>query len=228
MAEALGRVQEQERNLLLSVSHDLRTPLTSIRGWAEAITDGAAEDVPAAAGVIVEETRRLGRLVDDLLELAKLDARQLSLRPVPVDVGDEVGRAAARLAPGLTESGVALTVDAPTGVAVEADPDRLAQVVGNLVDNAGKYARSAVSVCVTSSSRQAVIEVADDGPGIAAVDLPHVFDRLYAGRRADRGPASSGLGLAIVAELVAAMGGDVTAESPPGRGAVLTVRLPRS
>jgi signal transduction histidine kinase len=115
---------------------------------------------------------------------------------------------------------------APPGIAVDVDPDRLAQVVGNLVDNAGKYAASTVSVRVLASDRRALVEVADDGPGIAPADLPHVFDRLYAGRRADRGPAASGLGLAIVAELVAAMGGDVAAESPPGRGAILTVRLP--
>jgi two-component system sensor histidine kinase BaeS len=228
MAESLGRSRERERNFLLSVSHDLRTPLTSIRGWAEAIADGTAADPAPAAEVIVEQTVLLGRLVEDLLELAKLDARQLSLRPVALELGEEVHRAASRLEPGRRDHGIALRVESEAGVHVEADPDRLGQIVGNLVENAGKYARARVVVRITSRDAFAVIEVEDDGPGITVADLPNVFDRLYAGRRADRGPVPSGLGLAIVAELVDAMGGLVSADSPPGKGAVLTVRLPRS
>ena len=226
MAAALGRSRDLDRNFLLSISHDLRTPLTSIRGWAEAIADGTAPDAATAAGVITGEAARLGRLVEDLLELAKLDSRQFPLRPVPVDVGEEVERAVTPFGPGLAEHDVRLQVVAPRGIVADLDPDRLAQVVANLVENAGKYASSAVSVTVAASADGAAIDVVDDGPGIAAAERERVFERLYAGRPAGRGAVASGLGLAIVAELVAAMGGRVQCEAGVGGGTVMSVRLP--
>ena len=228
MAEELERSRGLERQFLLSVSHDLRTPLTSIRGYAEAIADGTAPDQGHAATVILGEARRLERLVRDLLDLAKLEARRFSLHPEVVDLTDVAAGTADGFAPEAAEAAVTVTIEAPsTPVAVSADPDRLAQVAANLLENALKYAASAVRLAVSSDGGWAQLAVIDDGPGIAADDLPHVFERLYVAQREPRRQETgSGLGLAIVRELVTAMGGTVAASASPAGGAVLTVRLP--
>ena len=218
MAEELERSRGLERQFLLSVSHDLRTPLTSIRGYAEAIADGAAEPGRAAT-VILAEARRLERLVRDLLDLAKLDARRFSLQPETVDLVDVAAGTADGFAPEAAEAGVAITVDAPVPVLVDADPDRLAQVAANLVENALRHARADVWLVVSADGEWAQLAVVDDGPGIGPDDVARVFDRLH---------ARSGLGLAIVRELVGAMGGSVAAGNAEGGGATLTVRLPLS
>jgi two-component system sensor histidine kinase BaeS len=223
MAQSLEEARDRERHLLLSVSHDLRTPLTSIRGFAEAITDGAVEDTAQAAGVIIAESRRLERLVGDLLDLTKLEANQMSISLRPTDVAEVVSTTAEGFRPSAERSGVQLSVHLPSDAHALAmiDPDRLAQILANLVENALVFARTSVVVTLSvpaSSPPSAgqVITVDDDGPGIAAADLTRVFDRFY---QADHGPnrqLGSGLGLAIVAELVSAMGGKVRAESPVG------------
>ena len=220
MAVSLARARGLERQFLMSVSHDLRTPLTSIRGFAEAIADGAAPDAERAARVIASESRRLERLVQDLLQLAKLDAREFSLDLRPVDLPEVVADSGEGFRPTADELGISLTVDAgaPGSIAVEADPDRLAQVVANLVENALKYASASVRVAAAWSDGHPVVWVDDDGPGIAPADLPHVFDRLFMASRYPARQVGSGLGLAIVAELVEAMGGAVRAESPGGAG----------
>ncbi len=224
MAAALERSRSLEQQFLLSVSHDLRTPLTSIRGYAEAIDDGNV-DPKRAAAVIRAESARLERLVADLLDLAKLQARAFTFAIEPVDVSAAVHTAtqgAAGSMPGISFQPVT------TGpLTVRADPDRLAQVLANLVENAGKYARSAVIVTAREDSGWAVVTVDDDGPGIAPHDLPHVFERLYVARdRPERRENSSGLGLAIVRELVVGMGGDVVAGVATNGGARLSCRLP--
>ena len=217
MADSLARARGLERQFLLSVSHDLRTPLTSIRGFAEAIADGAAEDTQRAAVVIATESRRLERLVRDLLDLAKLDARRFSLDARPVNLGEVVADTVEGFRPAADGFGLRLAVDVgpPDGPPdALADPDRLAQVVANLVENAIKFANADVHVGTAWARGEPVLWVDDDGPGIPADDVAHVFERLYtSGRRADRA-VGSGLGLAIVAELVTAMGGCVRAESP--------------
>lgn len=218
MTEGLARAKGLERQFLMSVSHDLRTPLTSIRGWAEAIADGAAEDTRAAA-IIGSEAARLQRLVQDLLDLAKLDARSFSLHPVTVDLVPLVAAAAESFRPSTDEAGLHLTLDLPEGpVPVLADPDRLSQVVANLIENAYKYARRDLRVRVASSPGAAVVAVEDDGPGIPAADLDHVFERLYQVEHSPARQAGSGLGLTIVKELTTAMNGQVRVESPTGRG----------
>lgn len=234
MAEALARSRRLERQFLLSISHDLRTPLTSIRGYAEAISDGAAPDPAKAAAVIAGEARRLERLFQDLLDLARLDARRFAIDVRRVDVAEVAASAAEGLRIVLDEAGLVLTVepcDEPLPVA--ADGDRLAQVVANLVENAGKHARGAVRVATVTIPTEpgvAALLVEDDGPGIAPDDLPHVFERFYTtGRRPGSRGGGTGLGLAIVAELVQAMGGEVRAVSPtsPGGGTRMVVRLRR-
>jgi signal transduction histidine kinase len=235
MAERLSGARERERQLLLSVSHDLRTPLTSIRGYAEAIQEGVASDAGAAAGVIVNESRRLERLVADLLDLARLGADRLSLHMTATDVGDVVSETLRGFRPTAEAAGVTLSSrdDAP-GLLVAADPDRFAQVIANLVENGLGFARRAVTVSVVSPPSSVppavgyvLVLVEDDGPGIASEDLGRVFDRFY---QADRGAAARrgvGLGLSIVAELVRAMGGHVRAESPiaDGGGTRMVVAL---
>jgi signal transduction histidine kinase len=219
MAASLAKAQGAQRQFLMSVSHDLRTPLTSIRGFAEAISDGATDDVEYAAGVISSEARRLERLVTDLLELAKLDSGAFSLHCGPVDLSKVVTEATRAFAPAASEQGLAIAIEtAPAGeVWCDADPDRLAQVVANVVENALKYATSQVTVkAARFDDDRPTVLVEDDGPGIPPQDLGHVFERLYQGRLPADRKVSSGLGLAIVDELVSAMGGEVRAESPIG------------
>ncbi len=225
MAQSLEDSRARERQLLLAVSHDLRTPLTSIRGFAEAIHDGAVEDSAMAADVIIAESRRLERLVGDLLDLTKLEARQMSIALRPTDVAEVVATTAEGFRPAAAKNGLAVVLRVPgqdgapapvPALPVVADPDRLAQLLANLLENAITYARSTVTVALGAdhASGLCVITVEDDGPGIVSGDLQRVFERFY---RADRGPnrqMGSGLGLAIVAELAAAMGGTVRAESP--------------
>lgn len=223
MAQSLEEARDRERHLLLSVSHDLRTPLTSIRGFAEAITDGAVEDTAQAAGVIIAESRRLERLVGDLLDLTKLEANQMSISARPTDVAEVVSTTAEGFRPSAERSGVQLTVHLPSDVQPLAmiDPDRLAQILANLVENALAFARTSVVVTLSGPASPTlsggqVITVEDDGPGIAAADLTRVFDRFYQADHGPNRPLGSGLGLAIVAELVSAMGAKVRAESPVG------------
>lgn len=233
MAESLARAKAAERHFLQSVSHDLRTPLTSIRGFAEAIEDGATGDVVAAATVIASEARRLERLVGDLLALATLEARRFTLDPQPLDLHEVALAAAAGFVPSGAEMGVTISVTGGPGVGVRADADRLGQVIANLVENALRHARSTVTVGAGATASGPELWVTDDGPGIAPDDLPRVFDRLYGLRQRPDGagpgrPIGSGLGLTIVFELVSAMGGAVRADSPVTNdgGTRMVVTLP--
>ena len=216
MTESLERSRGLERQFFMSISHDLRTPLTSIKGWAEAIADGAA-DGRRAGDIIGAEARRLERLVQDLLDLAKLDSHAFSLQLVATDVGEVVADTAESLRPAADEAGLSLEVQVPT-VRLEAvaDPDRLAQVVANLVENAYKFARSRIRVAASPAAGGALVGIEDDGPGIAAADLPHIFDRLHQSARTPTRQVGSGLGLAIVKELTEAMGATVRVDSPVG------------
>ncbi len=237
MAAELSRHRVLERAFLMSISHDLRTPLTSIRGYAEAVAEGAADDEESrrrAATIIEAEARRLERLVADLLELARLDAREFSLHPGPVDVAEVVRHSAMALEPAAREAGLRLAVAGHAGPLVAtADPERLAQVVANLVENAIKYAATTVEVAVRpgppavpGGGGAVEIGVADDGPGIDPDDLPRVFERLYTSRRQPGRKVGTGLGLAIVRELVSAMGGHVgvAATSEGGTRFVVTLQ----
>jgi two-component system sensor histidine kinase BaeS len=229
MAEQLDSARGQERAFLLSVSHDLRTPLTSIRGYAEAIADGTAADGATrrrAAVVIASESRRLERLVADLLDLARLDSRQFSLRTQPFDAVTVVRDALDAFRPAAADLGVELRYEAPPTAGVDTDPERLGQIVANLVENALKYARSRIDVEVLATE---VLElrVHDDGPGVDPDEVGHVFERLYTARDTPGRTVGTGLGLAIVRELAVAMGGHAAASAAGGSGgATFTVRLP--
>ena len=215
----------------MAISHDLRTPLTAIRGYAEALTEGAMEDTARAGGIIATEANRLERLVGDLLDLSRIDARRFTLQPVDIDVVDAVAATVDAFQPAAAASLVTLRgpLDS-TPALVTADPDRLAQVVANLVENALAYCEQEVDVSAEpTEDGGAQIAVSDDGPGIPVDDLPKVFEPHFRSDRVGR-RLGTGLGLAIVAELVTAMGGTIKVMSPrPGRetGTRMTVHLPR-
>ncbi len=218
MGANLVRARDQERQFLLSVSHELRTPLTSIRGYADAVLDGTAVDAGAAATVISAEARRLERLVQDLLDLARLDADRFSLDVRNVDAAALAAQVAEGFRPRAEELGIQLSVAPGTErpLWVTADADRLAQVVANLVENASSFARGAVTVGAGDLGGTPTIWVVDDGPGIPADRLPRVFERHFTSDRSGGRRKGSGLGLAIVSELSEAMGAGVRAESPVG------------
>ncbi len=225
MAEGLERAKGLERQFLLSVSHDLRTPLTSIRGFAEALAEGRAPDPAHAAGIISAEARRLERLVADLLELAKLDARRFSLDIRATDVAEVMTDTAEGFRPAADAAGIALAVTDQRGLTAAADPDRLAQILANLVENALKFATTSIIVGAGRSGAGVAVWVDDDGPGIPAADLGHVFEPFWQMSRSPAREVGTGLGLAIVAELVAAMGGTVRAEPRPSGGTRMVVGL---
>jgi two-component system sensor histidine kinase BaeS len=231
MAADLDVARGHERAFLLSVSHDLRTPLTSIRGYAEAIADGTVEGKDArirAADVISSESRRLERLVADLLDLARLDAHQFSLHPAPVDARAVVRDAVEAFGPAAAELDLTLDVDTGDGdgVPVVVDAQRLAQIVANLVENALKFATTRVGIGVAADNGRVVLHVDDDGAGIAPADLPHVFERLYTSRTVPGRTLGTGIGLAIVHELAVAMGGDARVEPLDRVGTRFVVTFP--
>jgi len=225
MAGNLERSRALERQFLLSVSHDLRTPLTNIRGYAEALTDGAVDD-PVAVGEIIEsESRRLERLVGDLLLLARLEGTGFSYSLADHDLGPIVDDTIDGLRQEAADRGVVVELRKPdTPIRARVDSDRFGQIVANLVGNAIKFADGEVRVTLWFTEGKIHLAVADDGPGISDGDLPHVFERLYVAQQSPKIKESgSGLGLAIVRELADGMGGSVMARRATGGGAEFVV-----
>jgi len=229
----LRRLEGVRQEFVANVSHELRTPLSLIKSATETLIDGGRQDPQVTARfleIIEKHANRLTLLLDDLLLLARLDSGRidLDLRAVPLaaaaqDAIDDAGI----LARG---RGVTLVQAVPAGLAAHADAHRLAQALGNLIDNAIKYGREGGTVEVRGrelGAGQIEISVRDDGPGIAGEALERVFERFY---RADKARAreqgGTGLGLAIVKNVVQAHGGDVRVESTPGRGTEFFLRLP--
>jgi len=223
LSEELHRAQDAERAFLLTVSHELKTPLTAIRGHAEGLADGVV--APARAGEVIErEAHRLERLIRDLLDLARLRRRRFDVTLMATDLGEVASEALARHTHQAHDYGVnlVLRIDPPAGAI--ADAGRCLQALSNLVENAIRSTAEGGTVeIVASAGRLAVI---DDGPGLAPGDHERAFERFYLWDRygADR-PVGTGLGLAIVAELAAAMGGRTTIESIPGEGSVFALEL---
>lgn len=231
MGEQLEAARRREREFLASVGHDLRTPLTTIGGYAEALNEGKVDgdSLPQVAGVIEREASRLSRLVEDLMLLTRLEAREFSLRPEEVDLSGHLRGIVDSFRGKAEAAGLILEADLESLPPASVDPDRMAQIVGNLVENALRFTPDGGRVTVRLRSRPggAEVSVGDDGPGIDPDDLPHVFERLYVTKRyRPVRSEGSGLGLSIVKELVEAMGGTVAVDSAPGRGTTVSVRLP--
>jgi two-component system sensor histidine kinase BaeS len=226
LADELRRTQDAERAFLLSVSHELKTPLTAIRGHAEALQDGVFEATPT--GVVVErEARRLERLVGDLLDLARLRRRAFSVRAETVDLEEVALSAYRRHEVAARAFGVELEVLAEPHAAATADADRVLQALSNLVENALRSTPRGGSVRIVA--RPGRLEVVDDGPGLATDDVGRAFERFYLyDRYATERRVGTGLGLAIVHELAEAMGGTAEVRSEPGAGATFSIVLPRS
>jgi signal transduction histidine kinase len=223
LAAQLRRAQEAERNFLLSVSHELKTPLTAIRGYAEAVQDGAF-DPQAAAATVASEARRLERLVHDLLDLARMHRTDFSVHNSEIDLAEVADDAVRRYQQQAESFGVALQVAGDARAPAVGDADRVLQVASNLVENALRLTPPGGEVRVVAAP--GILRVEDTGPGLAETDTEHAFERFYLYERYGRErPVGTGLGLAIVKELTLAMGGSVDVESRPGRLTVFTVRL---
>jgi signal transduction histidine kinase len=223
LAAQLRRAQEAERNFLLSVSHELKTPLTAIRGYAEAVEDGAIDPREAAA-TVASEARRLERLVHDLLDLARMNRTDFSVRNTEIDLAEVAEDAVRRYQPQAEGFGVALDAAGDAPAPAIGDADRALQVVSNLVENALRLTPAGGEVRVVAAP--GVLRVEDTGPGLAEADAEHAFERFYLHERYGRERSvGTGLGLAIVKELTLAMGGSVDVESRPGELTVFTVRL---
>jgi signal transduction histidine kinase len=227
MSYSLAQQETLRRNLMADIAHELRTPLTVIRGDLEAMLDGVFEATPEALASLQEETLLLSRLVEDLRALAQAEAGQLQLKREPTDLADLLCGVVDNFDLQAESQGQILCLDLPADLPpVDGDPQRVRQIVANLVSNALRHAPDSGQVIVSAHGHTAEVQVsvADDGPGIAPEDLPHVFDRFWrAGRPRVEG---SGLGLAIARELVRAHGGRIWVESEYGHGSVFHFTLP--
>ncbi|MBN2147296.1 MAG: HAMP domain-containing protein [Anaerolineales bacterium] len=235
MTAGLARAEWQRRNLTADVAHELRTPLHIIQGNLEGILDGVYEPTPENITTTLEETRLLARLVDDLQTLSLAEAGQLPLHPVWVPVVDLLQDVVASFSAQAAESGVDLQLD-PDPLAQDtmlyADPDRIDQVLSNLVANALRYTPSGGKIVLGTEAHPGGMRifVEDNGAGILAEDLPYIFDRFWRGdrARARHGRGGSGLGLAIARQLVWAHEGQISVTSQPGQGAKFVIELPVS
>jgi two-component system, OmpR family, sensor histidine kinase BaeS len=228
MADSLARQDQLRRDVVADVAHELRTPVAVLQAGHEALLDGVVEPSVGQLSSLRDEVLRLARLVDDLHTLAAAEAAALQLTMRPSDLAGIAGAAAESLAAQFEAAGITLTRRlAP--VSVLADAQRMHQVVTNLLTNALKFtpAGGQVTLDTGPAGEMARLRVSDTGPGIPDDELPRIFDRFWRGRRA-AGVAGSGIGLAVVAELVRAHGGSVTASSVQGRSTQLVVTLPRA
>ena len=227
----LERLDRVRRDFVANVSHELKTPLTSVRGYAETLLEGGLDDAEHREGfvrVIRDQATRLQSLVEDLLSLAELERPDVRLRREPFDLREAAERQLGGFRDRAARSGLALALTPGAAVRVDADRVRIEQVIANLLDNALKYTeRGSVTVAVGQSDGAAWCEVRDTGPGISAADLARIFERFYRVDRArSREKGGTGLGLSIVKHIVALHGGEVGVESVPGAGSVFRFEIP--
>ncbi len=230
LADALAATESRRTRLLGEVAHEMRTPLTSLDGYVEGMIDGVFAADQATLASLSTELRRLHRLADDLSDLSRTEERRLELSRSDEDLTEIVRRAAARLAPQFQDAQVALEVAAAPVVSVHVDPDRITQVLTNLLGNAllATPPGGVVSVRTRCSAARAEVEITDTGVGLAGDDVERVFERFYRAPGQPRRSGGSGIGLTIARGIARAHGGDVTAASAgPGHGATFTVSLPR-
>lgn len=232
MAHRVGQRDQQMRALLANVSHDLKTPLTSITGYAQALSDGTAdpEDVAHIGRVITEEAQHVNRLLEDLLYLGEIDAGQVITRREDVHVDDLVGRCARRIEPAAAAKHIEVAVDVEPDVIVpNADPDKIERALTNILENAAKFTPEDGTITVVARREQVgvVCAVTNSGSSIPDEDLPRLFDRFFRGDRARGASSGTGLGLSIARELVELSGGRISARNEPGgAGATFTLSFP--
>ena len=230
MAGSLEATERRRLELVGDVAHELRTPLATIDGYIEGLQDGVVEPTPETWLLLRRETGRLSRLVSDLSELWRAQARQLPLTVTNIDIATVAGDVIDQFRPQAEPRRISLTADIPAGIAARADRDRLAQILGNYLSNGIRYSPDGASVSLTARRRddEVIVSVRDTGPGLTAEQRAQVFDRFY---RIDpsrsRALGGAGIGLAIVAALAEAMSGRAWAESDgPGAGTTFLVALP--
>jgi signal transduction histidine kinase len=222
------RLQEQDRqrrDLMADIAHELRTPLAVVQGRIEGLLDGVYPRDDARLGEVLEETRLLARLVEDLGTLAHSERGTLGLQKEPTDLQVLIGDAVGSLASEAAARAVTVQVEDSTELPlVDVDPLRIREVVTNLIANAIRHSSGGAAVSIAAERRphRIVVRVRDTGPGIAADELPRIFDRFHKGERSH----GSGLGLPIARNLVAAHGGEIAVESEVGRGTTVTFTLP--
>jgi signal transduction histidine kinase len=230
MSAELMTLEQSRRDLVANVSHELKTPITAIRAHLENILDGVEGTEPATLAVMLGQVERLGRLVDQLLELSKLESGEVAMRPERLALHPLVQQLFSEIGVAMPGQASALRNDVPDDLPpVLADPERLHQVLFNLVDNAMRFTPRGGTVTVSARVESGAVHVAvaDTGSGIAPEHLPRLFERFY---RVDHGRAreegGTGIGLAIARSVVEAHGGTIAAESEPGRGSVFRFDLP--
>jgi two-component system sensor histidine kinase BaeS len=227
MADSLARQEKLRRKLVADVAHELRTPVAVLQVGHEALLDGVVQPTPGQLGSLRDEVLRLARIVDDLRVLSSAEAAALQLTRRRCDLADIAAGAVDSLSGSFDTAGVSIQRRL-TGVQIMGDQGRLREVVTNLLVNALKFTPAGGSVLLETGPRQAraTLSVSDTGMGIQPDELPHIFERFYRGQRA-AGITGSGIGLAVVAELVRAHDGRLDVASTPGQGTKITVTLPR-
>ena len=227
----IRRLEIVRRDFVSNISHELRTPLASLKALVDTLRDGALDDRPAAEHFldsIETEVDALTQMVQELLELARIESGQVPVRLRPAALADLINPPVERLSSQAERAGVNLTVSlAPDLPMVLADPERVQQVITNLVHNAIKFTPEKGSITITAetATREVIVEVSDTGVGIAPKDLPRVFERFFKADRA-RSAGGTGLGLAIARHIVQAHGGRIWAKSIEGEGSTFFFSLP--
>ena len=225
------RLETVRRDFVANVSHELKTPLTAIRGFAETLlsSDLPADDARGHLEIILRHSERLSRLVDDLLELSRIESGKFSLEPTDLDVGALVSAMCRELEPRLRERGISVRIRTENAPRANADVRAVEQILQNLLDNAVKYSdpERAIEVRIYAEGAAVRVDVADQGIGIPEADRARIFERFYRVDRArSREQGGTGLGLSIVKHLVQASGGEVSVESTPGTGSTFSFTLP--
>jgi signal transduction histidine kinase len=232
MSQELDNLEASRRDLVANVSHELKTPITAIRAHLENLLDGVEEPNPEILQVMLAQSERLGRLVEQLLDLSKLESGEVPLRREEMTLAPLVAQVMSEIEVVRADRDVALSSDLPENLpAIEADPERVHQVIFNLVDNAVRFTPEGGEVRIEAHRHDGAIEVsvADTGVGIPPDALPRLFERFYrvdSSRARGDGGTGTGIGLAIARSVVEAHGGTIRAESEPGRGSVFTFDLP--